>query len=61
MNHMMSMAYSITALMEPTCMAWAPTRSMPNQKIRDSTAFIKKNVIESVTAKTRFTRMARLA
>ena len=61
MKNMMSMANSITAVMEPTCMAWAPTRSMPSQKMSDSTAFMRKKVIVSVVAKSRLTRMARAA
>ena len=39
-------------------MAWAPTRSAPTHITSTSTMFMRKNVSESVTAKTRFTRMA---
>ena len=58
---MMSIAYSTSALIDPICMAWAPTRSAPTHMIAASTAFIRKKVIESVIAKTMFTRMALLA
>ena len=61
MNIMMSIAYSTSAEMEPICMAWAPTRSAPTHMMVASTTFMRKNVMESVTAKTRFTRMALLA
>ena len=58
---MMSIAYSTSALIDPICMAWAPTRSAPTHMIAASTAFMRKNVMESVSAKTKFTRMALVA
>ncbi len=61
MKNMMNIAYWMTAVIEPICIAWTPTRSAPIRKISDSTPLAKKNVIVSVTAKTRLTRMARWA
>ena len=58
MKNMMSIAYSMRAVMDPICMAHAPTRSAPTHRMSDSAPFMRKNVIESAVANMRFTRMA---
>ena len=61
MKNMMSMAYSSSAEMDPICMAPAPTRSAPSHMTSTSTTFMRKNVAQSTTEKSMFTRMAFLA
>ena len=61
MKKRMSMAYSSSAEMEPICMAPAPTRSAPIHMTSTSTTFIRKNVEQSTTEKSMFTRMAFVA
>ena len=61
MKNMMSMAYSTSADIDPICMACTPTRSAPSHTTRTSTTFMRKNVMQSAVANTRFTWMAFLA
>ena len=58
MKNMMSIAYSMSAVIEPICIAQAPTRFAPSHRMSDSTPFMRKNVIESAVEKSTFTRMA---
>ena len=61
MKNIRSMAYSISAEMEPICMAWTPTRSAPSHISSTSTIFMRKNVEQSAMEKIMFTLMAFLA
>ena len=58
MKNMMSIAYSMSAVIDPICMAPAPTRLAPSHSTRDSTPLARKKVIESAVANIAFTRMA---